>query len=257
VTEKSFGWILRLWVVMASGCAALFWVGGLLPAGALQQGGVAVRTDLGGAMTALYFSVVTATSVGYGDVVPVGWARLLAVGEAAAGLLIFGMLVSKLVSRRQEKLTLEIHRITFESRLGRVRTTLHLVLSELQNLARTCADPGAANHRLLARVETAAIMLLGELRAVHDLLYRPQEEPDEELLTGILVEVGEALLELRELLLCIPPALGPRPSLRATVAAIAALSREICAECVPHSYAPGLAARMDDIQRLASELSAP
>ncbi|MEM1177379.1 MAG: potassium channel family protein [Acidobacteriota bacterium] len=40
--------------------------------------------------TALYFSVVTATSLGYGDITPSESWRLLAVFEAMTGLLLFG-----------------------------------------------------------------------------------------------------------------------------------------------------------------------
>src|SRR5438094_520667 len=77
-----------------------------------------VDADARGLLTALYFSFVTATSVGYGDVVPLGFARALAIAEAATGLLLFGCLISKLISTRQEQLIEEIHRTTFEDRLG-------------------------------------------------------------------------------------------------------------------------------------------
>lgn len=56
--------------------------------------------------------------------------------------MLFGSVISKLVSRRQEELTEETHRIAFEQRLGRVRTSLHLVLSEFQTLATMCGDQG-------------------------------------------------------------------------------------------------------------------
>ena len=76
-----------------------------------------------------------ATSVGYGDVVPVGATRVLAIAEAVTGLLVFGAVVAKFVSRRQDTIVREIHRVTFEERLDRVQTNLHLVLSELQAIA--------------------------------------------------------------------------------------------------------------------------
>jgi hypothetical protein len=60
--------------------------------------------------------------------------RILAVTEGAIGLLIFGCLISKLVSRRQEALVEETHRIAFEDRLDRVRTNLHLVLNDLDTI---------------------------------------------------------------------------------------------------------------------------
>ena len=68
-----------------------------------------VKADGQGFVTAIYFSFVTALSIGYGDVVPLGLFRIVAIVEGAAGLLIFGCVISKLVSRRQEELTEEIH----------------------------------------------------------------------------------------------------------------------------------------------------
>ena len=72
-----------------------------------------------GFASALYFSFVTATSIGYGDIVPVGGARVIAVAEAITALLVFGAVVAKFVSHRQEELVSEIHRFTFEERLDR------------------------------------------------------------------------------------------------------------------------------------------
>jgi tetratricopeptide (TPR) repeat protein len=47
----------------------------------------------------MYFSVVTVTTVGYGDMSPVGWARLFASIESILGLITFGLLVAVLVKR--------------------------------------------------------------------------------------------------------------------------------------------------------------
>lgn len=91
---------------------------------------------------------LAATPVGYGDLAPVGIARAVGIAEAVAGLLLFGAVVSKFVSRRQEELVREIHRVTFEERLDRAQTSLHLVLSELQAIADSLASLASALHAL-------------------------------------------------------------------------------------------------------------
>lgn len=49
---------------------------------------------------AVYFSVVTVSSLGYGDFRPVGFGRLLAVFEVIFGLVMLSLIVAKLVSER-------------------------------------------------------------------------------------------------------------------------------------------------------------
>lgn len=51
---------------------------------------------------ALYFSVVTITTLGYGDFTPLGLSRILAVIEAVAGLLFAGYSISQVLSVKQD-----------------------------------------------------------------------------------------------------------------------------------------------------------
>ena len=103
-----------------------------------------------------------------------------AIIEGAAGLLIFGCVISKLVSRRQEELTEEIHQTTFEDRLDRVRTNLHLVFTDIGSVQQLQAEQGVLPELVLRRLESTVRVFRGELRAVHDLLYRCRVMPDEE-----------------------------------------------------------------------------
>jgi hypothetical protein len=87
--------------------------------------------------------------------------------------------ISKLVSRRQEELTEEIHRTTFEDRLDRVRTNLHLVFSDLGSVQQLQAEQGVLPDLVLRRLESTVRVFRGELVAVHDVLYRSRIAPDE------------------------------------------------------------------------------
>lgn len=53
----------------------------------------------------IYFSLVSITTLGYGDLVPLGLARGVAATEAVFGLLFAGYSISQIVSFRQEALT--------------------------------------------------------------------------------------------------------------------------------------------------------
>jgi hypothetical protein len=94
--------VIRLITVFAAAVAgfgfAYFWIG-FIPGNGLQfSGKVASFSEC------FYFSVVTVTTLGYGDVTPVGFARIIASGEAIFGLIYVGYAISQVVSFKQEAL---------------------------------------------------------------------------------------------------------------------------------------------------------
>ena len=254
LAARSVGQVLLSWLGMVVGFGIVYWIACLTNDRALMQGGAPVPPTWAGLAAALYFSFTTATSVGYGDVVPVGAVRILAIVEAMAGLLVFGFVISKFLSRRQEQLIEEIHRIAYEDRLGRVQTNLHLVLSELQAISASCADRAVAPPRIVARTESAAMVFAGELRTIHDLLYRPQQVPEEQVLEVILASLAAAFQELSELIRCIPDGVSRSQTLQRNLRSIARVASEICGDCVPRAYATALTEWMDRIQKLARTL---
>ena len=255
LSERSVGGLFQLWIAVVIACGALYWTFTFVSPTSLATTAGPIGAGLDGLLSAMYFSAVTATSVGYGDFVPAGAARIVAIAESMAGLVLFGCVVSKFVSRRQEQLIDDIHHIAFEERLGRVRTNLLLVRAELQATSRMCEGQEIAPPEAMARVESAAMVFVGELHAVHDLLYRPQQTPEESVFEGILAGLASVFREFIELLACVRGRRGePTPSLEASIGVMARLAREICGECVPRAFAPALRTWMDRIQRLAGDV---
>ena len=250
--RRSTADLVALWFGTIVACAFVYWVLSAVSMGGLREGGTTIESGIHGLLTALYFSFVTATSVGFGDVVPLGPVRALAIVEAVVGLLIFGAVVSKLVSRRQEQVVTEIHRIAFEDRLERVQTDLHSVLMEMQTIAQQCKSKGTDVQQLSARLESASGIALAELRTIHDLLYRPQSLPEEAMLEGILASLAILLRELRELLRCI--SFDRSPYLKKNLEGVSRYAEEICSDCVPRRYAPHLREWMDAIKATAPDL---
>jgi Ion channel len=244
--------LVKLWIGLVVVCAALYWLIGVAGLGRLRQG----DREIGGLTAvwlAFYFSFVTAASAGFGDVLPTGAAaRAVAIVEAVGGLLVFGGVISKLVSHRQEEVVAEIHRIAYEDRLERVQTDLHLVLSELQAITRLCRAPEIPDEQLLGRIDSASGICLAELRTIHDLLYRPQSAPEEAMLEGILASLSIVLREMRDLVRCLSIR---SPYLTRNLEGVARLAEEICADCVPRRYAPNMRAWMDMIQTVARDLT--
>jgi rhodanese-related sulfurtransferase len=246
-TARLFG--VWLAMVVLSGC--VYWLSALLGVSSLVEGGVPVGRGLRGLATAIYFSFVTTSSVGYGDVLPVGPARILAVFESVAGLLIFGAVVAKFVSRRQEELVRQIHRTTFEDRLNRVQSNLHLCLSDFLAIASLCDGGSTSSERVAARLDSAALVFVSEMDTIHDLLYAPQRMPDDRVLAGILANLASSLRTLRDLLTCLPADFSYSPVLADSIKRVSSLAEEICSDCVPRAYAPVLANWMDRIREMA------
>jgi len=247
--------LVGFWLGMILIFGVIYWLAGIGMGWGLQAGSSIVHPDVSGFATAIYFSFVTALSIGYGDVIPIGPLRILAVVEGIAGLLVFGCVISKLVSRRQEELTAEIHRTTFEDRLDRVRTNLHLVFSDLASVQQLRSEQGTLPHQVLRRLESTVRVFRGELQTIHDLLYRSNIEPDEETLESILANLLICLQSLVELSESCPEKNGASADLDLALRAIGNLAREICGECVPRVYAPTLKGAMDQIQVLAERLA--
>ncbi len=255
IEERSTSELFALWLALAAVSGLLYWIIGLLPGHGLTANGRPIPFDVSGLLTAVYFSFVSITSVGYGDVLPHGLSRALAIVEAALGLLVFGALVSKFVSRRQEQLVQDIARVTFSERLARVQTNLHLVLSEMQAITTMHKDNDEPDERLRARLESAAMVFAGELRTIHDLLHRPQDTLEETTLEALLAGLAAVLRELAELLAALPPRVTRTPTLTAARATMVRLAEEICGECVPHAYTEGLKEWMDRVQRTARRIA--
>jgi hypothetical protein len=254
IARRSIGSLLGTWLLGNLGCGIAYWCISFVPGHGLREAGQPMGHGGAALLEAVYFSFVTGLSIGFGDIVPVGAVRVLAVIQGGACLLVFGAIISKLVSGRQEELTEEIHRITFEDRLGRVRTNLHLVVSEIQEISELVSDGRATPARVQTRIESAAAIFAGELRAIHDLLYRPQTSPDEDVLESILAHLEGGLREFGLLLDGLSADLRGAPAMVANTRVLAALANEICGECVPREYAPHLKVWMDRIQADARAL---
>lgn len=254
IDSVSTGRLFLLWLGMILACGAAYWISDLLGADPLVDGAAPLSRGVGGLLTAIYFSFTTATSVGYGDVLPLGGARVLAVVEAVGGLLVFGAIVAKFVSRRQDRIVSEIHQITFEDRLDRVQTGLHTVLSDFQLLGDMCTGGMITPERLGVRLESSVLLFSGELRAIHDLLYQPRNLPPEPILAAILASLFSSLQSLCMVLECLPTDFTRPYALARSLVTVFRLADEICADCVPQVYTENLRNWMDRIHELAARV---
>jgi hypothetical protein len=254
VSRLSTTQLFLIWFGTVVLCGVGYWLGALLGEHGLVEAGLPVKADLKGLLSSIYFSFVTATSLGYGDIVPVGIARIVAVVESVIALLVFGAVVAKFVSHRQDELVLEIHRITFDERLDRVQSNLHLIISELLSINSLCEARTTPLQRIAIRLDSAIMLFVGELRTTHDLLYQPKLMVEEVALSAILANLASALDVLAELLGCLPAEFTRSQPFEIALGTLTRLSDEICGSCVPHAYTPRLTFWMDRIQNTSRRI---
>jgi hypothetical protein len=101
------------------------------------------------------------------------------------------------------------------------------------------------------RLDSSALIFLGEVRSIHDLLYQPRLIVEEGVLASILANLASALTVMSELLLRLPPAFVRSQPLEIALGNLTRLAADICSNCVPHSYTPRLRFWMDRIQSTA------
>lgn len=130
----TFVQIVYLWISVGMGFAILYYLLSFTPQNTLIHITKPINHGASDFLTVVYFSFVTLTSTGYGDVVPLGISRILAVIEIFLGLVVFGFLISKLVSARQEKIIEELYDSSLEEKVSKIRTTLYIYRTNISRL---------------------------------------------------------------------------------------------------------------------------
>ncbi|MEK6950579.1 MAG: potassium channel family protein [Nanoarchaeota archaeon] len=91
-------------------------------------------------LDSIYFSFITATSTGFGDVLPSGVFKIISIVEVVFGLLLLAFVTSKLISIKQDAILNEIYDISFQERINRLRSTLLLFRQHLSRLISKIED---------------------------------------------------------------------------------------------------------------------
>lgn len=119
----------------------------------------------------IYFSVITAMTVGYGDIVPMGASKLLAALEAFLAYFVMTMLISKMLSGRQEAALARVHRMSLHDAYHRVREGLYLFRRDCETVTDSVERSGVLSARMAGILATAFAELqnvLGNIAELYD-----------------------------------------------------------------------------------------
>ncbi len=82
----------------------------------------------------VYFSFIAATTTGFGDIIPFGFFKIIAVIEVILGLMLLAMVTSKLVSIKQDVILSEIYELSLNEKVNGLRSSLLLFRQNLERL---------------------------------------------------------------------------------------------------------------------------
>jgi potassium channel LctB len=103
----------------------------------------------------LYYSIITATSTGYGDITPMGISKALASIQSICALFIFAAFVTKLISYRQEVALHEVHKLTFDENFHNIREEFFVTRKDFDNIIKTAEEQHELNDDQWEELTTA------------------------------------------------------------------------------------------------------
>ncbi len=74
----------------------------------------------------IYFSFITATSTGFGDIIPEGFHKIISIVEVVFGLVLLAFVTSKFIAIKQNMILTEIYEISLHEKINRIRSSFLL-----------------------------------------------------------------------------------------------------------------------------------
>lgn len=144
----------------------------------------AITSNWAGLFNAIYFSFVSASALGYGDMVPIGALKLIAIIQVISGLALFSFFVTKLVSKKQEYMLEHIYNTSFEEKSRTLRSGFYLLRNNVDALIAKVKTKNISKHELSDSLSLQMMSFSTHMNELHQLLkqYVHMKDLDEEKL---------------------------------------------------------------------------
>jgi len=176
--DYSYVKILKLWVSIGVGFAIIYYLLNLFfPQHGLIYTHNALNHELADFITILYFSFITLTTTGYGDVIPLGISKILSLLEIFSGVIVFGFLISKLISTRQGKIIEELYDISFEDKINRLKSGLYVYRANISRIIDRIKAERRIKHYDITDLEANLEGVKININRVSDFLISEEKKP--------------------------------------------------------------------------------
>lgn len=142
LTKLNYTTLFGVWASMALLFACLYFALSFIGDGQHGPSQIHDMDTLNRFYNALYYSIITATSTGYGDITPHGLSKIVASMQSISALFVFAVFVTKLVSHQQEMTLNEVHRLTFEDVFHNTREGMFIARKDFDHVMRHVREHG-------------------------------------------------------------------------------------------------------------------
>ena len=129
----------------------------------------------------IYFSFITATSTGFGDIIPRGFHKIISIFEVVFGLVLLAFVTSKFIAIKQNVILMEIYEISLHERINRIRSSFLLFRQKLGLLIELTEEKKMRKRDL----DELFLHLSSWEDTLHDLLVILQRDQKNEYMAGI------------------------------------------------------------------------
>lgn len=155
LSSLPYSTLFGIWLLLALFFATAYFGLTYANGGAHAPTGMQDFTMIERFFNSLYFSIITATSTGYGDITPQGFSKVLASLQSISALLVFAIFVTKLVSHHQEITLTEVHRLTFEDVFHNTREGMFICRKDFDHIIEVAQQEGALTEHLWKNLTSA------------------------------------------------------------------------------------------------------
>ena len=166
VTDMSYGALFSAWLVCCIVAACIYFALSYVPGNGPEP--LSHLPTVERFWDSLYFSFVTAASVGYGDITPFGFSKIIASIQSVVTLALFGIFISKLASFKGENAQREMHRLTFENIFHNTREGLFIIRKDFDRIIQDVEHNHPLPDHVWENLTVAYIQAQALLREIPD-----------------------------------------------------------------------------------------
>jgi potassium channel LctB len=102
------------------------------PENGLVFGGKVV-TDI---LDTIYFSFIASTAVGFGDIVPIGFSKIITIVQSLIGIMVLAVLISEIIYGEEKELLKKIHGYSSSNRVKRIRSGFYFFRENMEAIVK-------------------------------------------------------------------------------------------------------------------------